>query len=67
MDRRDFIKSGSIAAVASSVLSTPQLFGQEKKKIRLAFIGVGLRGRNHVSMALGRDDIDVVAICDIQE
>jgi len=67
MDRRNFIKSGSIAAAASSVLPNTNVFAQEKKKIRLAFIGVGLRGRNHVALAIRRDDIDVVAICDTQE
>ncbi|MFC6100600.1 Gfo/Idh/MocA family protein [Olivibacter domesticus] len=67
MNRRNFIKSGSLAAAATSVLPNSNVFAQEKKKIRLAFIGVGLRGRNHVALALGRDDIDVVAICDTQE
>lgn len=67
MNRRNFIKSGSLAAAATGILPNTNVFAQEKKKIRLAFIGVGLRGRNHVALALGRDDIEVVAICDTQE
>ncbi|GAB3714354.1 Gfo/Idh/MocA family oxidoreductase [Spirosoma flavus] len=34
-------------------------------KVRLGFIGVGLRGRSHVSQALYRDDVEITAICDI--
>lgn len=67
MDRRNFIKSGSLAAAATSILPNRNVFAQEKKKIKLAFIGVGLRGRNHVALALRRDDIEVTAICDTQE
>src|SRR4030095_15533026 len=33
----------------------------------LAFIGRGLRGQNHLELALRRKDTDVVAICDIDE
>jgi len=38
-----------------------------KDKVRLGFIGVGLRGRSHVGEGLLRDDVDIVAICDTQE
>lgn len=34
-------------------------------KVRLAFIGVGLRGRNHLQQALYRPDVEVTALCDI--
>ncbi|WP_345231165.1 Gfo/Idh/MocA family protein [Olivibacter ginsenosidimutans] len=67
MNRRSFIKSGSMAAAATGILSHTTALAQGKSKIRLAFIGVGMRGRNHVALALRRDDIDVVAICDTQE
>ncbi|WP_405513030.1 Gfo/Idh/MocA family protein [Spirosoma sp. KNUC1025] len=33
-------------------------------KVRLAFIGVGERGRSHVRQALLRPDVEVTAICD---
>lgn len=35
-----------------------------KTKINLGFIGVGLRGQDHVDLALRRDDCEVVAIAD---
>jgi len=35
--------------------------------VRLGFIGVGARGQNHLELALDRDDVEVIAICDIQQ
>lgn len=67
MDRRNFIKTGSVAATAGALMTDKYVFGLQKNKIRLAFIGVGLRGRNHVQLALNRDDVEVLAICDTQE
>lgn len=67
MNRRNFMKAGSIAA-AGVAAGSKQVLGvtKNKDKIRMAFIGVGLRGRNHLALALRRDDIEVVALCDIQ-
>ncbi len=42
-------------------------FGMSKSKVKLGYIGVGLRGRNHISEGLLRDDVEIVAICDTQE
>jgi hypothetical protein len=68
MNRRNFVKSTGLAAAAFSILPTSQLFSQSTKtKVRLAFIGVGLRGQNHLELALKRSDTEVVAICDINE
>ena len=65
MQRRDFIQK---TALASSLSLIPHInFGSkpEDKKVRLGFIGVGLRGRNHLEMAMFRDDVEINAICDI--
>lgn len=66
MDRRNFIKSTAVTTAGLGILSSTDLFAKDGK-VRLAFIGVGLRGRNHVAIALNRDDVEVVAICDTQE
>lgn len=34
-------------------------------KARIGFIGVGLRGRNHLHNLLSRNDVEIPAICDI--
>ncbi len=66
--RRSFIKKSTIAGAAITMV--PEItFGMansnKKDKLRMGFIGVGLRGTNHLNNALRRDDVEVVAICDI--
>ncbi|NJM24295.1 MAG: Gfo/Idh/MocA family oxidoreductase [Bacteroidia bacterium] len=65
--RRDFIKASAVAGAAFTILPATAVLGeQSKQKARLGFIGVGLRGQNHLELALRRSDVDVVAICDVQ-
>ena len=46
--------------------NTPAILrGHDDRSVRLGFIGVGLRGREHLRLALRRDDTKVVALCDI--
>src|SRR5437879_8460847 len=67
MERREFIKHGSMAAAAFTILPMDSLFAANKDKVRLGYIGVGERGMNHISEGTLRDDVEIVAICDIQE
>ena len=42
------------------------LFGSSSKEtIKLAFIGTGLRGQDHIDLVCRRKDVQVQAICDI--
>jgi len=41
--------------------------GTADEKVRLAIIGVGARGQNHLDLVLRRDDVELVAICEIEE
>lgn len=68
MQRRTFIQKTALASSSAIVLPNI-IFGknQEEKKVRLGFIGVGLRGRNHVEQALFRSDVEINAICDINQ
>ena len=67
--RRNFIKNTTI--VGSGITLIPSLtFGSVQKqknnqKIKVGFIGVGLRGTVHLNNILLRDDVLVAAICDI--
>ena len=68
--RRDFIKKTAI--VGAGIALAPNVsFGSNTsptiEKLNVAFIGVGLRGTNHLNNLLLRDDIEVVAICDIDQ
>lgn len=65
IQRRTFIKGGAMA-LAGIALSSPSFtHARSAKKIRLGFIGVGLRGRAHVESALMIPDVAIPAICDI--
>ncbi|MCR8668644.1 Gfo/Idh/MocA family oxidoreductase [Aestuariibaculum sp. M13] len=66
--RRNFVKKTVIAGAGLSFLpnmSFGSVLGDSKDKLKLAFLGVGLRGCNHLNNALHRKDIEVTAICDI--
>lgn len=63
--RRDFLKLG-IAAGATASLGSLALGQQEgADRLRCGFIGVGGRGTALLRNVLTFDDVDVVAICDI--
>ena len=67
MQRRKFIKNASTLALGGSL--APELLAQNAertdKKARIAFIGVGLRGRNHVQNTFDFPFAEITAICDI--
>ena len=62
MNRRDFIQT---SLASSTIPFIAKKNPKEDKKVRLGFIGVGYRGRNHVEQSLYRDDVQITAICDI--
>ncbi|MBS1668029.1 MAG: Gfo/Idh/MocA family oxidoreductase [Bacteroidetes bacterium] len=66
MNRRDFVKNSALAASSVAILPSGN-YNSDTKKVRLAFIGTGLRGQNHLDNALHRTDVDVVAICDVDD
>ena len=42
-----------------------KIFAEEKKtKVRIGFIGVGLRGQTHLGEMLKRDDVEIIAMAD---
>jgi len=66
--RRNFIKKTAIVGAGISLL--PNLtYGStienNKDKLKIGLIGVGLRGINHLNNLLLRDDVLITAICDI--
>jgi len=68
--RRQFIRTAALTGTAASIFPTvlTSRAGQAAPadtKVRLGFIGVGLRGRSHVEQALYRDDVVIPAICDV--
>lgn len=79
-NRREFIRKSTIAgmsAVGLSITGSNLLAGQDEKGknrknendgiVRAGFIGVGSRGRSHVHDTLSIPNVEIVAICDIQQ
>ncbi|MEZ4917857.1 MAG: Gfo/Idh/MocA family oxidoreductase [Saprospiraceae bacterium] len=73
LDRRSFIQNTALASAAVVVpgtlkanepQSTPRRSFGGKDKLRIGFIGTGMRGQSHVDLALRRDDCVVAAIAD---
>src|SRR5215204_4190658 len=66
MHRRDFVKNTAISTAGFAILPSGTLFNNASK-VRLGIIGVGLRGQSHLTLALRRSDVEVVAICDVDQ
>lgn len=68
MNRKEFVKNTGLAAATLAILPAGELFASAADtKIKIAMIGVGLRGQNHLDLVLRRNDVELVAICDIDD
>jgi hypothetical protein len=67
MNRRTFVKNTGLATAGFALLPTAKTFAAADPVVKLGFIGVGLRGQNHVDNALRRKDVNIVAICDVDD
>ena len=68
MKRSTFIKNVSLSAASLSIL--PNAFAakpNEDAKLKMAIIGVGARGLDHLELLLNRADVEIVSICDIDQ
>src|SRR4051794_16874423 len=68
--RRDFLGHAALAALATpTILAASAPGGQDRpapsERIALGFIGVGKMNRGHLHGFLGRPDVQVVAVCDV--
>lgn len=69
MLRKDFIKNTSLAAASISMMPHAFLSNSAPKdeaKVRIAIMGVGFRGTDHLELLLKRKDVEVIAFCDIE-
>ncbi len=65
--RRKFIKQSALGAGAMFVSSLSFGATLANDKLNIGLIGVGLRGTNHLGNLLARKDVNITAICDIDE
>lgn len=64
MNRRDFIVTAAALGATSLLPSTPAWAA--RRRVRLGMIGTGMRGQVLLRELLRRDDVEVVALCDIE-
>ena len=68
MERKDFLRNTGLAAASFAVTPSFNVFAAANDiKVKLVMIGVGLRGQNHLDLVLRRNDVELVAICDIDD
>jgi hypothetical protein len=65
MKRRDFLKVSAAVALAGSPLAAAA--GRRRERLRIGLVGTGLRGQSHLQGLLARDDVEVAALCDIEQ
>ncbi|AXY73000.1 gfo/Idh/MocA family oxidoreductase [Paraflavitalea soli] len=67
MNRKEFVRNTSLAAAALVMPGKSLFAGKSDTKVKIGVIGVGLRGQGHLSLLLKREDVEVVAICDVDD
>ena len=69
MNRQEFIYQAGLAGSALTLLKESNVFFTKNNasRVNIGLIGTGLRGQNHLDMLLRREDVNLVAICDIDE
>ena len=65
MKRPQFIKSTTIAGLAATI--TPVKLFSANQRLQIGIIGTGLRGQWNAKLLLDRPDVDIPAICDIDQ
>ncbi|MES3021707.1 MAG: Gfo/Idh/MocA family oxidoreductase [Pseudomonadota bacterium] len=67
MKRRNFMSMGAaLAGTALYAALVPHAAAAVRSRLRVGMIGTGLRGQVLLRELLRRDDVDVVALCDIE-
>ncbi|MCR6719996.1 MAG: Gfo/Idh/MocA family oxidoreductase [Chitinophagaceae bacterium] len=68
MQRKEFVRNTGLAMAGLAVLPSSGIWAADNNtKVRVGMIGVGLRGQNHLDLLLRRADVELIAICDIDD
>ncbi|WP_299164789.1 Gfo/Idh/MocA family oxidoreductase [uncultured Eudoraea sp.] len=66
-NRREFVKKSSLGLMGLTLLPSLTTKVAASDRLRVAHIGVGGMGNNHMKWFAGLDDVEVVALCDVDE
>ncbi len=67
INRRRIVKTSAIGIIGLPLLSKPYKSIAPSDKIRVAHIGLGNMGRNHLNWFSGFSDVETVALCDVDK
>lgn len=67
LNRRDFIKQGGAAALSLAFLPTMARKAAASDRLRIAHIGVGGMGNNHIKFFAALPEVEIAALCDVDE
>src|SRR5215217_1069954 len=67
MKRKEFVKTTALAAASLAIPGKNLFATTADPKVRMALIGTGLRGQEHLDLLLRRTDVTVIAICDVEK
>jgi predicted dehydrogenase len=67
INRRDFIKTTATASAAATVMPTALFSSQANKRVKMGFMGTGMRGQWVLMLAAKYPEVDIPAICDIDD
>lgn len=65
INRRDFLRQGSMGALGLSMLPSVLLKAAPSDKLRIAHIGLGGMGNNHMNWFAALPEVEIVALCDV--
>ena len=66
MKRREFLQTGAVLGALAAAPAFNAL-GKPRDRLRMAVLGTGLRGQSHLSLLLHRKDVEIAALCDIEQ
>ncbi|MDQ3684019.1 MAG: Gfo/Idh/MocA family oxidoreductase [Acidobacteriota bacterium] len=66
MQRRDFVKASMLAGLAAPLISNAQT-NNSQRTVRVGLVGVGQRGLQLLGALLKSDNVEVKAICDVDD
>jgi predicted dehydrogenase len=69
IDRRNFLKksSGALAGTAVTALAHSRKTFAASDTVRIGVVGIGGRGKDHITRFHGQPGVEIVALCDVDE
>ncbi len=65
--RRDFLKKGALGALGFTLLPSLLTRAAASDRLRIAHIGLGGMGNNHMDWFAALPDVEIVALCDVDQ